>query len=99
VISALGADANASVFYNQVKGEMEDKVRSLALKKLSIFQPSLLTGPRAEFRLAEKFAQLFMWILPKQWRSISAQKVAMGMVKAAQSQTEDQKHYPSKVLQ
>ena len=86
VISALGADPNSSVFYNRVKGEMEDSVRALALKKLSIFQPSLLTGPRAEFRLGERFAQLFMWILPKQWRSIAASTVANSMRYAAQQQ-------------
>ncbi|ENW08070.1 hypothetical protein F933_00596 [Acinetobacter beijerinckii CIP 110307] len=44
IVSALGADANSPIFYNKVKGELEDYLKSLSIYKLSIFQPSLLIG-------------------------------------------------------
>ena len=47
VVSALGADANAKVFYNQVKGEMEQALIALQFERLVIARPSLLRGGRA----------------------------------------------------
>ena len=60
VISAIGADAGSRVFYNRVKGEMERDLKALQLPALHIFQPSILVGPREEFRFGEKIGILFM---------------------------------------
>ena len=54
VVSAVGADPGSRVFYNRVKGEMEEGLKALALPTLHIFQPSILTGPRQEHRLGER---------------------------------------------
>lgn len=54
VVSAMGADARSSVFYNRVKGEMEEALKTLDLPALYIFQPSILTGPRKELRIGER---------------------------------------------
>lgn len=54
VVSALGADAGSRVFYNRVKGEMEDALRVLGFSTLAIFRPSLLLGRRAQARLGER---------------------------------------------
>ena len=54
VISAIGADAGSGVFYNRVKGETEDGLKSLGLPALHLFQPSILTGPRQENRVGER---------------------------------------------
>lgn len=54
LVSAMGANANSMIFYNQVKGRTEDDVRALGLHSLIIFRPALLAGPRREFRLAER---------------------------------------------
>ena len=54
VVSAMGADARSSVFYNRVKGEMEEALKALDLPALYIFQPSILTGPRKEVRRGER---------------------------------------------
>ena len=54
VVSAMGADAHSRIFYNRVKGEMEAGLRSLGSPRLAIFQPSILTGGRTEFRLGER---------------------------------------------
>lgn len=54
VVSAIGADAGSSIFYNKVKGEMERDLKELQLPVLHIFHPSILTGPRKETRVGEK---------------------------------------------
>ena len=86
VISALGADPVSRAFYNRVKGEMERDLQRLDLAKLSIFRPSLLAGPRREFRLGERIALLLAWLLPAKWRSISAARVARAMWRASREQ-------------
>jgi uncharacterized protein YbjT (DUF2867 family) len=55
-ISAMGANASSSFFYNRVKGRTESDVRAVGLRSLVIFRPALLVGPRREFRLAESIA-------------------------------------------
>ncbi|MEO6410584.1 MAG: nucleoside-diphosphate sugar epimerase, partial [Burkholderiaceae bacterium] len=47
VVSALGADAKSSIFYNCVKGEMQQAVAQLGFASVVIAQPSLLIGDRA----------------------------------------------------
>ena len=42
-----------TIFYNQVKGETEEKLGSLGLQRLTIFRPGLLMGQRAEPRPME----------------------------------------------
>src|SRR5258706_1487320 len=46
VVSALGADAASRVFYNRVKGEMQDTLMTLGYESVVIAQPSLLVGDR-----------------------------------------------------
>ena len=60
IVSAMGADASSSVFYNRVKGEMENAVKALPISGLHIFRPSLLTGPRSEKRLGERIGIVAM---------------------------------------
>lgn len=90
VISAMGANPESNVYYNRVKGAMEDKVSMLSLPHVSIFRPSLLTGNREEFRLGERFGEITMTLLKpaflgplKKYRSIEAKQVAFAMMKIA----------------
>ncbi|MCB0351663.1 MAG: NAD-dependent epimerase/dehydratase family protein [Bdellovibrionales bacterium] len=88
VVTALGANSKSMVFYNKVKGELEDALKKLNLKKLSIIQPSLLLGERKEFRLGERlfegFKYLPIWFGPlKKYQPIEAERVAQMMVDAA----------------
>lgn len=89
LVSAMGADSNSSIFYNKVKGELEDELKKLNFGTLNIFQPSLLVGNREEFRLGEKIAIAIMPKLDfllvgglKKYRSIKAEDVAKAMYKA-----------------
>jgi uncharacterized protein YbjT (DUF2867 family) len=87
VVSALGADARSSVFYNRVKGEMEEAVRAAGVPKTLVFRPSLLVGPRAEPRLGERIGQVIGALLGPllgRYRPIHAEHVADAMLKAAQ---------------
>ena len=90
IVSAMGASSNSSFFYNRVKGEMEERVKSLPFKGVHIFRPSLLLGNRKEFRLGEKTAEMLFTRLPflfrgslKKYAPIKAEQVAKFMAERA----------------
>ena len=84
VISALGADANSSIFYNKTKGEMQRDVANQDIENTFILQPSLIYGNRKESRLGENVAislmKIFKFLIPKKYRMISADTIAQAMV-------------------
>ena len=94
LVSALGANAKSPIFYNRVKGELEQHIRELALYKTSILQPSLLLGERSEQRVLEgatqRLYQKMSHLVPDsfKYKPVTAEQVAHTMVVAAQSQTE-----------
>lgn len=89
LVSAMGADTGSLVYYNRVKGELEQDAQRLNFEHCSIFRPSLLLGERQDARLLEGVAQnFFQWgqnLLPKTFsaRPITAQQVATAMYQAA----------------
>jgi uncharacterized protein YbjT (DUF2867 family) len=83
VISALGADAGSTVFYNRVKGEMEHALREQNWPQLTIARPSLLLGARQEFRLGERLAAPLMRWLPGKYRGIQATVLARALWRLA----------------
>lgn len=105
IVSALGANANSPVFYNKVKGELEDYVKSLSIFKLSIFQPSLLIGKRSDVRLLEDMAQTAFKLIEKKWtkpfkfKPVTAEQLAHTMVVAAQTQSAAFKLYDNLAIQ
>jgi uncharacterized protein YbjT (DUF2867 family) len=93
VITALGADANSSIFYNKVKGQLQEAVKKLNFDQLYIYQPSLLVGDRKENRLGEKIAIKvmplfeFLMIGPiKKYRSIQVEDVAKSILFTAENE-------------
>jgi len=84
LVSALGANAGSSVFYNRVKGELEERVRTLGYRTFTIARPSLLEGARAEFRLGEVVASKLSFLVPPRWKPVHARQVAAALVHAAQ---------------
>ena len=83
VISALGADAQSSVFYNRVKGEMEAALLAMDWPQLTIARPSLLLGPRQEFRLGERLAAPLMRWIPGKYRGIEVAALARALWRLA----------------
>jgi uncharacterized protein YbjT (DUF2867 family) len=90
VVSALGADPVSRVFYNRVKGEMEEAVAHLGYPTLVIARPSLLAGDRESLgqraRPGETWAMRLlrpvMGLVPESVRPIEAMTVARAMVLA-----------------
>ena len=83
VVSSIGANRRSGNFYLKTKGEMEEDLKQLMLKRLLIVRPSLLLGNRSEFRFGEKVATLlikafgFMMIGGlKKFKPVTAKKVA-----------------------
>src|SRR5262245_16299875 len=83
LVSAIGASARSRFFYNRVKGELEDVIRTLGYRTVTIVRPSLLLGHRGEFRLGERIGMLFGDIVPKKYRPVEARDVAAVLVDAA----------------
>src|SRR5260221_4584547 len=72
LVSALGANARSSVFYNRVKGELEDAVRALGYPSVTIARPSMLVGDRQEPRFGEELAKRICSRGPPRWRPAHA---------------------------
>ncbi|UAB79443.1 NAD(P)H-binding protein [Erythrobacter sp. SCSIO 43205] len=90
MVSSSGADARSKSFYMRTKGEAEDAVSRIGLKRVDILRPGLLKGSRIDdLRPLEAIAQIASPVLdpllPSKWsgyRSIDADIVceaAMGL--------------------
>lgn len=90
LVSAMGADARSSVFYNRVKGELEDALAGLGYDGLVIARPSFLAGDRTSLgqpvRSGETLAlRISTWLrplIPANYRSIHAGDVATALLRA-----------------
>lgn len=88
LVTAMGANPASKVFYNRVKGEVEEEIKKVGFEHLSIFRPSLLLGDREEIRKGERIAQglsvalpfLFIGPLAK-YKPIPAETVASAILK------------------
>ena len=88
LVSAMGADAKSRIFYNRVKGEMEEALAQLQFDGLVIARPSLLVGDRGALgqpkRTAEGLAaaasKLLGPLIPANYRPIAAADVARALI-------------------
>ncbi|SDH56481.1 Uncharacterized conserved protein YbjT, contains NAD(P)-binding and DUF2867 domains [Pseudomonas flavescens] len=83
VVSAIGADPHSSVFYKRIKGETEEALKAQGWPQLTLARPSLLLGPRNEFRLGERLAAPFMRWLPGKHRAIEVTALARALWRLA----------------
>jgi len=88
VMSSLGADASSRTFYTRVKGELEQALIAQDWPQLTLVRPSLLLGPRAEFRLGETIAAPLSRLLPGRWRGIHVETVARALWRLAREKGE-----------
>ena len=91
LISSLGSNSHSRIFYNRVKGEVEEAIRKIAFTAFHVFRPSLLLGERREHRAGEQASAIVMVALKpvmighlKKYRAIQASDVAQAMVRVAQ---------------
>jgi uncharacterized protein YbjT (DUF2867 family) len=85
LVSALGANAGSRIFYNRVKGELEDAVRALPFRSVTILRPSLLIGERTEPRVVERFAGWSAFLWPKRLKPVRARRVANALIRASEA--------------
>lgn len=89
LVSSIGADAGSGTFYLRTKGEAEAAVAELGFDCFVIVRPSFLDGDRAALgqpartgeRVGIAVAKALSWIVPKNYRAISVDAVAAGLVK------------------
>ncbi len=83
LVSAVGASAESRVFYNRVKGEVEDAILGLGFRSVTIARPSLLLGQREATRLGEQIGKVLGVLAPPRWKPVEATSVARALVEAA----------------
>lgn len=85
LVSSAGANAESRAFYTKLKGELDEAVKELPFKVITILRPSFLDGDRSDSRLGETIgifmARIFTKIPGlKKYQPIFAGKVAEGMI-------------------
>lgn len=92
VVSAIGANSKSSIFYNRLKGEMEEAVQDEGPDRVYIMRPSIIDGDRGEKRFLEQFGLGVFRVLGflligklKKYKLIHARDIAMGMITVANS--------------
>ena len=90
VVTAVGANPDASVFYSRVKGQTEGQLMTMGFKRLDIIRPGLLLGYRRERRLIEALLQriapatdLLMHRKWRRYRSVQAADAAQCLLELA----------------
>jgi len=103
LVSALGADKRSGIFYNKVKGEVEEAISQVGFKSYHVFRPSLLMGDRKESRSGEDAGKIFFkyfgFLIPAKYKGIESIKVARAMQQVATKQLPGEHFYESKDLQ
>ena len=87
LVSASGANAASRLFYQRMKGELEQALIALNFPRLIIFRPPLLIRPNSD-RLGEKVAERIFLVLNrigmlKNQRPLAVEALAQAMLKAA----------------
>ena len=90
LVSALGANPKSRIFYNRLKGEVEQALRDVDFASLGIFRPSLLTGHREVYRRSEAIAAVGLTLVKplllgplRKYRATPADTLARVMVDVA----------------
>ena len=93
IVSAVGVDKNSMNLYLQIKGKVEEEIKSIGYDNVVIAQPGHLLGERPDdrFRIEIPVIEFFTKILEplmfgplQNFRNISAKQVAKGMVTSMQ---------------
>ena len=88
VVSAMGANPRSTIFYNRVKGEMEEALSALGLDTLVIARPSFLAGDREALgqplrsgeKLALRVSRMLAPLIPANYASVDVRSVANALL-------------------
>lgn len=90
LVSSVGANSRSNNFYLKLKGEVEDTISKITVQSVSVFRPSMLIGKRQEFRAGELLVRALAvplsFLLPSDYRPVSAFQVAESMIAASKKQ-------------
>ena len=103
LVSASGANAASHLFYQRMKGELEQALIALNFPRLIIFRPPLLIRPNSD-RLGEKVAERIFRVLNrigmlKNQRPLAVEKLAQAMLKAVLLSSHEQASYSKNHMQ
>lgn len=88
LVTAAGAKPGAFNTYLAMKGDAEEAVKALVFPCTVLVRPSLILGPRKEFRLKEYLSQKVLgplrFLFPKRIRPVTATAIAQAIVAALQ---------------
>lgn len=83
LVSSAGANPKSPNFYQRLKGETDEAIKSSGLKTIHIMRPSLLLGERKEYRLGENMGKAIMtslsFLIPARYKAIHGKEVAKVM--------------------
>lgn len=83
LLGAIGANPGSSNYYLRVKGTVEERYRSLAFARLSLFRPSVLVTEQLRYGFQDRLTQhLFPWasrLLPSRFHEIRVEHLARAM--------------------
>lgn len=106
IVTAVGANPKAKIFYSRMKGEVERDIIALDMDYTHIFEPSMILGNRTENRPSEKiFQKLTKLINPllggklKKYRGIEGKEIAIAMNNAGKTPSEKVKIYQWEEMQ
>ncbi|MEK6783571.1 MAG: oxidoreductase [Bacteroidota bacterium] len=90
IVTALGANKKSSIYYNRIKGEIEEAIAEQRFESYHIFRPSFLQGNRMESRAGEQatsiFFKFFGFLVPQKFRAIDSIKVARAILAKAKEE-------------
>lgn len=95
LVSAMGADSRSRIFYNRVKGELEDALARMPFEGTVIARPSLLVGNREVLGQKKRpgevlglaIAKVLGFLIPSSLKPIQASAVAQALLAAVPSAT------------
>ncbi|MBC7471022.1 MAG: NAD(P)H-binding protein [Ramlibacter sp.] len=105
LVSAMGADPQSRIFYNRVKGDLEQALAQLRYPTLVVARPSFLVGDRGALgqpsrggeKLALVLSRALAWLIPDNYQAIEAGQVARALLQAV-PHTQGQRILPSSKL-
>lgn len=96
VVSSIGANPESGNYYLRIKGEMEEGIRKIPFQQIVIARPSMLLGPRKEFRFGEIAGRIGIQLIGfllvgslSKYRGIHGRDVARAMIRLICSDRHD----------
>jgi uncharacterized protein YbjT (DUF2867 family) len=88
LLSAAGVTPDSRIFYNRMKGQLDEAVQQLPFEQIDIIRPSILSGNRKEVRTGERIGLAVMSALRfvpgiRKYRPIKDVTVAKAMISAS----------------